>query len=555
MLFLASAGPFVIKVTGLEKFLDITQGMTMNEIEIARQLTIEEYQLDQRCPEPQFDAVIAMASELFKVPIAAVTVLQRDKQVFPSSCGIEGVETARADAFCNVTVEGKEVFVVEDALEDPRFRDNPMVTGEPYIRFYAGAPIRIGKNIPIGALCLIDRKPRQFSSIDRDQLTHMAGITAGIIELRIGSRRSEQRQYEIQLQSELLRATIDNVRQGFALIDTQGQIILNNAQLFDLLHLEGNFITHQNVTVNALLSNAVSAGSFGPIDTVHFVRDFLSYSSDFNHKSVELQDFEGRFLELRYAAIEGGRSILTIEDVSERHQLVMMKDEFISTASHELRTPLTSIRGALAILSRRSEESMDEQGRQMLNMATRNAERLTDLVNDILDIEKLGSPDVSMRAEQVDLGQLLNDSCDQLRPYAVSHEVTISLSRHHTLIVRGDVGRLQQAVTNLLSNACKFSPRGSEVKVTGELRDGQIHIVVEDVGPGIPEQFREQIFRRFAQADAQHRSGVAGTGLGLAITKAIVEQHGGEIGYDSTLGVGTRFWVSLPEFLPNRLDF
>lgn len=131
----------------------------------------------------------------------------------------------------------------------------------------------------------------------------------------------------------------------------------------------------------------------------------------------------------------------------------------------------------------------------------------------------------------------------------------LSLSRHHTLIVRGDVGRLQQAVTNLLSNACKFSPRGSEVKVTGELRDGQIHIVVEDVGPGIPEQFREQIFRRFAQADAQHRSGVAGTGLGLAITKAIVEQHGGEIGYDSTLGVGTRFWVLLPEFLPNRLDF
>lgn len=523
----------------------------MNDIETVRQITIKHYQLDQVGYEPQFDTVTTMISELFDVPMSAVTVLRRDQQLLPSSCGIDGTETDRADAFCNVTVEGTEVFVVEDALLDERFRDNPMVTGEPFVRFYAGAPIRIGNNVPIGALCVIDRKPRQFSETDRNRLTQMAGITAGIMELRIGSRLSEQRQHEIQAQAELLTATIDNVPQGVALIDPHGQIILTNAQLLNLLNLGDDAVANRNTTARVLLANAVSTGSFGPIDPEQFIGDILGHAPAVSHHSVEIQDFQGRFLEIKHAAIEGGRSILTVEDVSERHKLVRMKDEFISTASHELRTPLTSIRGALAILARKSEESMDQQGRQMLNMASRNAERLTDLVNDILDIEKLGSPEMSLRSEQVDVGRVLKDSCDQLRPYANTHDVVISLNVDNALLVQGDAGKLQQAVTNLLSNACKFSPAGSEVKVAGELREGKVFVAVEDIGRGIPEEFREQMFRRFAQADAQHRSGVAGTGLGLAITKAIVEQHRGEIGYTSELGVGTRFWILLPEFLPN----
>ena len=523
----------------------------MDISETARQLTIEQYQLDQVSPEPQFDSVTRMVSNLFDVRMSAVTVLRRDRQLFISSVGIDGHETAREDAFCNVTVQGTEVFVVEDALQDPRFRNNPLVTGKPYIRFYAGAPIRIGKDIPIGALCLIDREPRQFSETDRHQLKQMATVLAGIMELRIGSRLSEQRKNEAQAQAELLRSTIDNVPQGIALIDPQGQLILTNEQLFSLLNLSGESFAYRNATAHTLLTNAVSSGSFGPVDSEKFIADLISSAPHTSHNLAELRDLEGRFLEVRYTWIEGGRSILTVDDVSERHKLVRLKDEFISTASHELRTPLTSIRGALAILGRKSEESFDAQGRQMLNMASRNAERLTDLVNDILDIEKLGSAEMSMRSEQVDFGQVLRDSCNQIRPYAISHNVVVSLSADEALLVLGDAGRLQQAITNLLSNACKFSPAGSEVKVVGEMQAGKVNVTVSDQGKGIPAEFREQIFRRFAQADAQHRSGVAGSGLGLAITKAIVEQHQGEIGYDSELGVGTRFWISLPEFLPD----
>ncbi len=518
----------------------------MDDVENARQLTIEQYQLDQNCPEPQFDSVTRMAADLFDVPIAAVTVLRREQQLFASSCGIEGVETARADAFCNVTVEGTEVFVVENALLDMRFRDNPMVIGEPHIRFYAGAPIRIGEDVPVGALCLIDREPRQFSERDRHRLRQMAEVTAGIMELRIGSRLSEQRQHEVQTQAELLRATIDNVPQGIALIDPQGQLILTNEQLFNLLNLSSHSTLHNNASARALLTNAISAGSFGQVDPEKFAHDLFVSLPSMPGNVMELRDFNGRFLEVRYTGIEGGRSILTVEDISERHRLVRMKDEFISTASHELRTPLTSIRGALAILGKKSEGSLDPQGRQMLNMATRNAERLTDLVNDILDIEKLGSGELSMRSEQLDFAQVLKDSCEQIRPYATAHQVVVNLSADEPLLVLGDAGRLQQAITNLLSNACKFSPANSEVKVVGVLQGEQVKVTVQDCGQGIPAEFRQQIFRRFAQADAQHRSGIVGTGLGLAITKSIVEQHNGEIGYESELNNGTRFWIVLP---------
>lgn len=523
----------------------------MEHVEIARQATIKQYQLDQVTAEPQFDTVSRMAADLFKVPMSAVTVLTLDRQLLPSSCGIDATETDRADAFCNFTVQGTEVFVVEDTLLDPRFCDHAMVVGEPNIRFYAGAPIRIGDDIPIGALCVVDRQPRQFFARDRVQLAQMAEIIAGIMELRLGSRLSEQRQREVYAQAELSRAMIDNVLQGIALVDPEGLLILTNKQLFSLLHLSPIAANKPNSTVNELLFSAVSTGSFGQLDPAEFSQGLTDRSADRGFKMVELRDVDGRVLEIRYTGIERGRSILTVDDISERHKLIRLKDEFISTASHELRTPLTSIRGALAILGKRAEDTLDPQGRQMLNMASRNAERLTELVNDILDIGKLGSPEMSMRYEHIDVRHVLRDSCEQIRPYALSHNVTINLISNATLPMLGDAGRLQQAVTNLLSNACKFSSADSEVNVIGLVQDEKIIVTVEDFGRGIPIEFREQMFRRFAQADAQHRSGVTGTGLGLAITKAIVEQHQGEIGYESEIGVGTRFQISLPKLLPN----
>ena len=517
---------------------------TMDNAEDRRQQTIAHFQLGGQSPEPEFDAVTLMAAELFEVSMAAVTVLDRGRQIFQSACGLDRYSTSRKNAFCNLTVEGQEVFVVEDARHDPRFRDNPMVTGEPHIRFYAGAPLRLGDGVAVGALCLLDRRARKFSPTERLRLKNLAQIVAGIAELRLGSRLGEERRAELHEQAELLRATVDSVQQGLAVADAAGTLILSNSRFYELLGLQPDDWPTGRARADEILAAASEAGWSGADD--RSILNSLPTSAQMAGNCHELHNGSGQVLEVCRLAASGARSILIVQDITERRQMVRMKDEFISTVSHELRTPLTSIRGALLVLGRKSGDSLDEQGRKMVEMASRNAERLANLVDDILDVEKLSSGALSVSVKQIDFANVLRDACDQLRPFAASYQVEIALESDEVIPAVGDPGRLQQAVTNLISNACKFSPPGSVVRVTGHVFEGQAKVTVADSGAGIPVEFRSRIFRRFAQADPEHRSGSIGTGLGLAITKAIVEQHGGEIDYESRPGQGTCFWIILP---------
>lgn len=160
------------------------------QTEDVRQQVISEYQLARINAEPVFDAVTELAADLFGVPISAVTVLGRERQLLPGAWGLAERSTARADAFCNVTVERDEVLIIEDALADARFRFNPLVTGEPHIRFYAGAPIRIGGSA-IGSLCIIDRQPRQLTEADRRRLKLIARTVVDIMELRLAGYRKQ----------------------------------------------------------------------------------------------------------------------------------------------------------------------------------------------------------------------------------------------------------------------------------------------------------------------------------------------------------------------------
>lgn len=164
-----------------------------------RQQVIFEYQLAKINAEPVFDAVTELAADLFSVPISAVTVLGRDRQLLPGVWGLKERSTPRADAFCNVTVERNEIFIVEDALIDPQFRDNPLVTGEPHIRFYAGAPIRIGGGTAVGSLCIIDRKPRQLTEVDRRRLLLITRTVVDLMELRLASHREHGNENQAEL--------------------------------------------------------------------------------------------------------------------------------------------------------------------------------------------------------------------------------------------------------------------------------------------------------------------------------------------------------------------
>jgi signal transduction histidine kinase len=518
-----------------------------DDVESLRQQTIHDYQLDQLQHDPEFDHVSELVAELFKVPISAVTVLGRDQQLFHGACGLGSRTTARSDAFCNMTVQKDEVFVVEDAAADERFRDNALVTGEPFIRFYAGAPLRLATGSAVGSLCIIDRKPRTMSDEDRTRLLLLARTVSDLMELRIGSRLSEERQNALGRQAELLRATIDNVQQGLAVFDSEMKLALWNDRFFDLIGVH-DIDCREGCPAEEILLRLARNGAFGDGEPSKIVEELAASVRERPSRRLELKGPDESTLLVWRASIPDGRFIVTIEDVTELRRVGRMKDEFISTVSHELRTPLTSIGGALAILNRRNSEALDAQGQQLLGMAVKNSDRLSALINDILDIEKLGSGSLSMKSEPVDLRSVANDACEQNRPFAVQHGVDLNLSvPSQPLRVTGDHFRLNQALTNLISNACKFSASGGVVEVIVDMVEGRARIRVRDQGTGIPAAFRSQIFRRFAQADPAHRkAGSVGTGLGLAITKAIVEKHGGSIGFDSQPGEGTCFWIHLP---------
>jgi PAS domain S-box-containing protein len=236
-----------------------------------------------------------------------------------------------------------------------------------------------------------------------------------------------------------------------------------------------------------------------------------------------------------------------VRDIGERKQVERMKSEFISTVSHELRTPLTAIRGALGLLAGGAMGTLAEPVQKLIGIANGNCERLVRLINDILDMEKMEAGKASFQLAPLELMRLLRQSIEANQAYAQQLGVHLTLTDE---IAEGwvlaDSDRFMQVMTNLLSNAAKFSPAGAEVTVGVRCENGGFRITVADRGPGIPVSFRPHLFDKFAQADSTDRRQKGGTGLGLAICKAIVERLGGRLNFDSEIGVGTRFHVDLP---------
>ncbi len=238
--------------------------------------------------------------------------------------------------------------------------------------------------------------------------------------------------------------------------------------------------------------------------------------------------------------------VAIVRDISERRRMEQLKDEFVSTVSHELRTPLTSIAGSLGLLSGGVAGVLPEKAARLIQIAQANSQRLVRLINDILDIEKIESGKLRLDMVPLDLREIAQRSVEGVNGYAGDLGVALTLSEGEPVSIRGDSDRLIQVVTNLLSNALKFSPRGGDVRVTVDPEKRLARLSVVDEGPGIPDAFRARIFSKFAQADGSDTRAKGGTGLGLAIAREIAERHGGRLWFESAEGHGTTFHLDLP---------
>ena len=241
------------------------------------------------------------------------------------------------------------------------------------------------------------------------------------------------------------------------------------------------------------------------------------------------------------------RFVSVQDDITERKFHEHMKEQFVATVSHELRTPVTSILGSIALVVGGGAGAVPDSVAKLLKIASANCDRLAKLINDILDIEKMEFGKMVFHLMPVDPCTLIAEEIEAIRGTAEGYGVRIRFDNRATQrFVLADDHRLAQVVSNLLSNAIKFSPGGAEVAVTVENRHGIVRICVRDHGPGIPDEFKDRIFEKFVQVDAEDARQRGGTGLGLCIVKQIVERLNGEVHFEPARGGGTVFCVTLP---------
>lgn len=247
-----------------------------------------------------------------------------------------------------------------------------------------------------------------------------------------------------------------------------------------------------------------------------------------------------------------GRQIYTclIHDITSRKKVDKLKSEFVSTVSHELRTPLTSITGALGLLVGGAVPDIPVKAMDLLVIAKNNAERLGRLVNDILDIEKLEFGKLHLELSACDVNDLMQQAIAQNTGYSMKYGVHLALDNsaiaNQKITVLVDIDRFLQVMSNLISNAIKFSNVDGVVTLSAKVSGDLIVFYVEDHGSGIPEEFRKKIFQKFAQADSSDTRKRDGTGLGLSISRVIVERMGGTIDYRTEVNKGSIFFFSLP---------
>jgi signal transduction histidine kinase len=524
--------------------------------DVERVAALRRYCVLDTLAEPAFDRLTKIAQHIFGTPTALVSLIDTDRQWFKSRIGLDASETPRNISFCGYAVYHRELLIVPDAYRDPRFADNPLVAGPPGIRFYVGAPLINTDGFALGTLCLIDYIPHKAPTEAKiEMLRSLADVVVDTLERRVAAQA-------LAAKTQLLQTTMDSISQGISAFDAELKLTAWNRKFLELLEFPLELGRYGEEFASFIAHNA-RRGEYGPGNSDEQVAARVAVARRFEPHCVERVRPDGHVIEIKGVPIPGGGFVSTYTDITDmrrnaeelqrrlddRERIERLKNEFVSTVSHELRTPLTSIAGMLELLDAEVVGVLPAEVKDMVNVAYTNSQRLIRLINDILDIEKIESGLMPFDLAQLPLMPLIERAMAETKSFAQGLGVGIKVeSRTKEAIALVDPDRFIQVLTNLVSNAAKFSPKGEAVLVTLDRTDDRLRVSVADRGPGIPEGFRGRIFEKFAQADGSDSRRLAGTGLGLAIVKKIVEHMDGTVSFNTETGRGTTFHVDLPEW-------
>jgi PAS domain S-box-containing protein len=507
-------------------------------------------------PQKAFDDISALAQMICGTPVALITLIDQDRQWFKSRIGVEEQEIPRDVAFCShAIVDPGQVMVVEDLLLDPRFSSNPLVTGPSSARFYAGAPIVTHDGFALGTVCVVDLKARTLDASQLDALRRLASLVINLLEhesVRIEETTRTSEAFRLQHQ-ELTAMAI-------AGLDLQVYIDPN----YLIQHVNDTYLAYWGGTrediIGRHIASRVGEAAFRDIIQPQLDRALAGEAVSYTRKT----DFPmrgARFVEVALLPVRNARgeiagAVMRAQDVQETRareaqlqqtvalleQHTLEQERFIHIISHDLREPINTVNNFTSLLVTDHQQELPPSAQRYLSFVQSGGQRMSYLLDDLLNFVRLGNHAVQLRP--VDVGLLMHQIQDDLAPLAQRVGGRLDFTPHPP--VMADESLLRIVLKNLASNGLKFSRRGVPpvVRVTVEEIDNGHRIHVSDNGIGIAEDHQHHIFDMFKRLHT--RKHYEGTGLGLSVCRRIAQLHGGSISVQSTLDEGSRFTLHLP---------
>ena len=497
--------------------------------------------------EASFDRVVQLAADLFGVPMAAISLVDSHRQWFKAKVGIGVDETPREQSFCSHTIARDDgLMVVEDATADARFANNPFVAGKANVRFYAGASLTTQSGHRLGALCVIDTRPRHPSRAMLAQLEILAKLAVG--ELELARERAGHAE-----KNRLLALAEHIAKIGHWRLEVATMKVTWSPEVYRI----------HGVTPETFDPSVENSLVFYAPDEQQRIRDSvtraLADGKDYDFRR-QTKGADGVIRQVAGRAVcefdKAGKVVAMsgiFQDITDHvkaleaaNAAAAVKAEFLANMSHELRTPLTSVIGFAELL--RLQPELADKTRDYVERVINGSHALLATVNDVLDFSKLEAGQVEIRPRPTIVAPMIGNVVDLFTPQAAAKGLTlecrIASSVPPALLL--DADRVRQILLNLIGNAVKFTASGGVTIALDYNDDNILTLSVRDTGPGIAPDKAARLFQRFSQIDGSLTRAHGGTGLGLAICKGLVEAMGGSIGVDSTPGAGSNFHAALP---------
>jgi signal transduction histidine kinase len=565
--------------------------------ESERLAALNRYQILDTPPDGAFDRIASIAAAIFDVPIALVSLVDRDRIWFKAGHGLGIPQVDRDPGLCASVILKDDAYVVNDARFDPRTLGNPLVAGELGLRFYAAAPLHTQDGHNLGTLCVMDFQPRQITQGQIRILEDLAATVVNEMELRLAAREVVQAGQRLELLNELMHIATSTLDRGeaFSRIEEQMKQLMDYDRFSFALrppgldYLEMHAVAPESQktfsqgappSLDTPMGEAILTGRpfirrspkdftypiefemhqaggynsamFVPLKSKGRVVGSLNLGSNrednFSEKELEIAQ---RIAEHMSVVVEN--AVLYEESRQSEEALRRLnkqleeanrhKSEFLANLSHELRTPLNAILGASELLGDELFGTLNGKQAEYIVDIHDAGEHLLSLINDVLDLSKVEAGKLELEPSFIRLHPLMESSATIVRERAASKSLKFHLvPPAEDIVFYADERKVKQIIYNLLSNAVKFTPEGGRVVFNAHQDGDEVVFVVEDTGPGVAKEWKERVFEDFFQAPGNQE----GTGLGLAVSKRLVELHGGRIWLESESSQGSLFLFTIP---------